>query len=469
MNPFLNPLNTLPLLKNIIFDPGRLKRLNQKQIEKYRDYALKKMVKYAYSVPLYHDIYKKNGIHPRNINGIKDIKKLPFITKNDLKNNFPDKILPTGYKKENGFIICTGGTTGKPVSIYTDFITMAKAASVIIREMNHFNLNWRKTKFVHIGNFNPYRIDLIAQENFQKHLEKFFSMKNRLNIDVNLPMIKIINKLDSYRPDVIMAYPAIFQHLAFFKKKGYGKNIKPKLFWTGGAILDEYTRTYVEDAFKCRLLNIYPSVEAGADIAFECIKGNWHVHTDFFHLEAIDNKNNLISSGERGHIVITRLWGKGTPIIRYTGMDDWVRLSQKECSCGLKTPIIINGVEGRMRANIILPNGKVFPPGAFCFITPVLHKLKTFKVIQYQIVQKKIDEIDILLVIDEDLRNVGPSVDKIAQQIKNNYIKKVGSGVQIKVKEVKEIKKEKNSSKPPPIVISHVKTKDGYNILESKN
>ena len=65
----MNFLFMRKVLKNIIFDPGRLKRLNQKQIEKFRDYALKKMVKYAFTVPLYHDIYKKNGIHPRNING----------------------------------------------------------------------------------------------------------------------------------------------------------------------------------------------------------------------------------------------------------------------------------------------------------------------------------------------------------------------------------------------------------------
>jgi len=293
-------------------------------------------------------------------------------------------------------------------------------------------------------------------------------MKNHLNIDVDLPMVDIISKLDSFRPDVIMAYPATFQHLAFLKRKGYGKNIKPKLFWTGGAMLDEYTKSYVEDAFRCRLLNIYPSVEAGANIAFECLDGNWHIHSDFFNVEAIDNNGELVPAGERGHVVLTRLWGGGTPIIRYTGMDDWVRLlPHKECSCGLATPIIEGGIEGRMRANIVLPNGKIFPPGAFCFITPVLHKLKTFKVKQYQIVQKKIDEIDILLVIDDDLRNVGASVDTIAKNVKEAYLKKVGLGVVINVKEVTEIKKAKNASKPPPIVVSHVKTEEGYRVLES--
>jgi len=453
MNPLLNPFISLPLLKNYVLDPRRIQRLKNKQLEKYRNKVFRKIVKYAYTVPVYHNKYKKAGIHPSDIKGIDDVVKLPFITKNDLRNGFPDEIIPVYYKKSRGHIICTGGTTGKPVSIYTDFPTIAKSAGPILREMDFFNLNWRKSRFVHIGNFNQYRVDLVTQENFQSHLKSFLSMGNQLNIDVDLPMIDIIDKLDSFRPDIIMTYPAIFQHLAFLKRKGYGKNIKPRLFWTGGAMLDDYTRSYVEDAFECRLLNIYPSVEAGSDIAFECMEAN-----------------ELVPSGERGHVVITRLWGKGTPIIRYTGMDDWVKLSPgKMCDCGLTTPVIVGGIEGRMRANIILPNGKVFPPGAFCFISPVLHKLNTFKVKRYQIVQRKIDEIDILLVIDEDLRNVGPSVDVIFNNIRESYMKKIGPGVTINVKEVNKIENIKNASKPPPIVVSHVKLEEGYDLLESKS
>jgi len=466
MNPLLNPLISIPLLKSYILDPRRIHRLKPEQMKRYRDKAFRRIVKYAYTVPLYHEKYKKAGIHPNDIKGIDDIIKLPFITKDDLRKGFPDRIIPVGYNKKKGHVVCTGGTTGKSVSVYTDFLTMGKSGGPLLNEMKFLNLKWGKSRFVHIGNFNPYRIDLVAQQNFQAHLKPFFSMKNHLDLDVNEPTVGIINKLDAFKPDIIMAYPAVFQHLAFLKRKGYGNNIKPKLLWTGGAMLDDYTRGYVEDAFGCRMLNIYPSVEAGASIAFECYEGTWHVHSDFFHLEVIDENNELVAPGERGHVVLTRLWGRGTPIIRYTGMDDWVRiLPYKECSCGLSTPVLEGGVEGRAKANIVLPDGKVFPPGAFCFIEPVLQKFKTYKIRQYQIVQKKIDEIDILLVIDEDLRNIGASVDEIIKNIKEIYMEKVGPNVVINVKEVKEIRHPKNASKPPPIVISKVTLKEGYKVL----
>ena len=416
--------------------------------------------------PLYHDKYKKAGVHPSDIKTLDDIVKLPFITKNDLRENFPDRIIPVGYDKRKGYVVSTGGTSGKPVSLYTDFVTMSKGGLVTIREMKIFNLKWNKSRFVHIGNFNTGRIDLVADENFMPHIKSFVSINN-LNMDVNMPTIDMINKLDDFIPDIILSYPNVFQHLAFLKRKGYGKNIKPKLLWVGGSILDNYTRSYVEEAFGCRLLNIYPSVETGADIAFECMEGTWHINYDFFNLEAIDENLELVPPGERGHIVLTRLWSGGTPIIRYTGMDDWVKLTpSKKCGCGLVTPVIEGGVEGRKGANIVLPSGKVFPSGAFCFIESVLHNLKTFKVKQYQIIQKKIDEIEILIVIDNDLRNVGPSVDELFRNIKEIYEQKVGPGVTINVVEVDEIKGEPNSRKPPPIVVSHVTVEQGYKVFD---
>jgi len=165
--------------------------------------------------------------------------------------------------------------------------------------------------------------------------------------------------------------------------------------------------------------------------------------------------------------VLTRLWGQGTPIIRYTGMHDWVTLADEthRCSCGLNSPVFAKPIEGRMRATIILPNGKVFPPGAFCFIGSVLHQLNTYKVKRYQIIQKTIYNIEILLVIDEQLRDKGPSVERIIEEIKKIYQEKTGPDVSIVIKEVKEIPKDPGSGKPAPIVVSHVKPEDAEGLF----
>ncbi|MDH7518000.1 MAG: hypothetical protein QHH19_06640 [Candidatus Thermoplasmatota archaeon] len=337
---------------------------------------------------------------------------------------------------------------------------MAKSFGTTIRDLQIYKLNWKKMRFANIGTYLPGRIDMVFEEGFFSELRIIFSSNRYLRINAFESIKEMIGKLNFFKPDVIYTYPVTFQHLAFLKKKGYGKNIKPKLLISGGYVLDEYTRSYVEDAFDCKMLNIYPSVESLADVAFECMHGTWHIQWDFFHVEAVDKNMDLVSPGERGHIVITRMFGRGTPIIRYTGMDDYVKLYPNyKCNCGLCTPIIEGGVEGRVSSSIVLPDGKVYPSASFLSeISLILKDLKTHKIKQFQIVQRTIDKIDVLLVIDDDLRDVGPSVDTIFNKIREAYEEKVGPDVEIVVKEVKKIKSPSN--KPAPLVVSQLKPED---------
>ena len=153
MNPFLNPITAIPFIKNFIVDPGRLQRLNPKKMEKYRDKALRKSIKYALTVQLYQKKYQDKGIHENNIKGIKDIVNLPFISKNDIIEHFPDDIVPKGYNKDKAQVVCTSGSTGKPVSFYIDFPTVSGTIGMSIRELRFLNLHWRKSRIAHVGAF----------------------------------------------------------------------------------------------------------------------------------------------------------------------------------------------------------------------------------------------------------------------------------------------------------------------------
>jgi phenylacetate-coenzyme A ligase PaaK-like adenylate-forming protein len=280
-------------------------------------------------------------------------------------------------------------------------------------------------------------------------------------------LIYIYNRTVECIRDIIYTYPIALQHLAYFKRKGYADKINPKLLEVGGYSMDEYTRNYISDAFNCPVVNVYQSVESASDIAFECLCGTWHINNDFYFVETVNDKNEVVGPDEKGHIVLTRLFGKGTPIVRYTGMDDWVTIiDDHECECGLRTPILKNGVEGRISARIVLPDGRVYPAASFAIISLVLNELNTYKVRQFQIVQNKIDEIEIKLVIDNDLRDKGPSVELIFEKIKEAYKELAGPEVKIKVVEVKEIKSP--PGKPLPLVISKVEMEDGYKQLENQ-
>jgi phenylacetate-CoA ligase len=468
MNPFLNPLTGLPFLKHFLFDAGRLSHMNPDQVEAYRDKALKRIVTYAYSVPLYHKKYRDAGISPKDITGMKDIHRLPFITKKDLVDNYPDGIIPQHYDRQKAFVVSTSGSTGKPVSLFTDFSVFGEGIGASLRMWRASALNWRKTRYANIGNFTPGKADNVANEAFFSKARFAYSSDKHISLNAFEPIKEVMRKLDLFKPDAILTYPVTYQHLAYLKKKGFGSNVNPKALLVSGYLLDEYTRTYVEDAFGCKMYNSYGAAETSSEaaIAFECSKRTWHINHDFYHVETIDDHMNLVESGKIGHIVVTRFFGKATPLIRYTGLDDWVTLTNyTECDCGLWTPTFKGGIEGRRNTSIILSDGRVFPAASFAILSPVLNKMKTRKVKQFQIVQRRLDEIDILLVIDEDLRDSNPPTDELIEKIKKIYEEKVGTGVVITVKEVTDIPPEQN--KPAPLVISKVSDQERERIIDN--
>jgi phenylacetate-coenzyme A ligase PaaK-like adenylate-forming protein len=466
MNPFLNPVTALPFLKNFLFDARRLRSKSPKEIGKYQDKTLRKILRYADSVPLYQNTYQTAGILVKNIKEIRDITMLPFVSKKDIVEHFPNDILPRGYNKENVRIVSTAGSTGKQISIYTDFSIYSGGIGATLRIFDHLGLPWRTSRLANVGNFNPNMADSTAENLFYSKASFVYGKDKHITLNAFLPVQDIITQLDRFKPDVIYSYPATFFHLAYYKRKGFGEHIKPKALLVSGSVLEPYTRSYVEEAFGCKMHNGYGSVETASEapIAFECREGTWHINYDFFHVEAVDEQLKCVEDGKQGHIVVTRLFGKATPIVRYTGLDDWVVLSDDEgCACGLHTPVLKGGVEGRRSDSVVLPDGRLFPAASFASLYSILNELKTRKVRQFQIVQKKIDEIDILVIIDEDLRNVGPSVETVFEKIREIHQKKAGSGVQINVREVQEIPSQKG--KPAPLVVSHVRPDQGYKVI----
>lgn len=101
MNQLYNPVFVSKVLKSYFFDIDRLRVTSEKELEQFRDKRFRKIVNYAYTVPLYHDLYKKAGLHPDDISGIKDIEKLPFVSKDDLQKYYPDGLVSSRIKRRN--------------------------------------------------------------------------------------------------------------------------------------------------------------------------------------------------------------------------------------------------------------------------------------------------------------------------------------------------------------------------------
>ena len=465
MNPFLNPFTGFPFLRDFITDPRRLQRLTPEKLNRYRNKSFRKALAYAWTVPVYREKYQNHGITPDTISNLDEIDKLPLITKRELLENYPDKVVPLRYKKEKAQMISTSGSSGKILTFYSDFLTMSKAATISIRELQTYGLQWNASKIAYVINFNTYQVNEAINQGLVTHARTLSLLSNHLQMNPFQPIPELLSRLDEFEPEAIVSYPATFQNLAYLKSKGYGPHVKPKILIVGGYVLDPYIRNYVEQAFNCKMVNVYGSAESGGDITFECLCGTWHIHQDLYNVEAVDKNMQPVESGKKGRIIVTRLFGRGTPFIRYTGMDDLIIIEPThECECGLTTPSI-KSVVGRIGSTIVLPDGRIYPSASFSIMSSILNDLKTNKVRQFQIVQKTLDEIEISLVFDDENRNSEPSVDDIIKAMETAYIKMVGSAVTITVREKKEIASEEG--KPFAFVISNVNRDKIEEMLDS--
>ncbi|HDN96135.1 MAG TPA: hypothetical protein ENG71_03625 [Thermoplasmatales archaeon] len=130
---------------------------------------------------------------------------------------------------------------------------------------------------------------------------------------------------------------------------------------------------------------------------------------------------------------------------------------KKKCNCGINTPLI-GKIAGRKADSIILPSGKIIPPSSITGIpAKVMEELNTKKILQFQILQKSIDKVEVLVVIDEEQRDKEPSIDILFKKLKEKFEARFGGEVEVEIKEVKEIKRPERLATPPPVVTSMVR------------
>ena len=457
MNPFHNPAFLMRLLKSYIIDLNRIWHTTLEELRRYQDRYLRKMVRYAYTVPLYHKKYREYGIHPEDIRGVKDIKKLPFITKEDLRDNYPNNIIPNNFDKKYSFLLSTSGSTGKPVFIYYDLFSAIKYVEGFVRMLKAYGGNWNKSKIVLIVDTKEGAIENAAfQKSILPFIKKFIKVDNIRYLYVGDPIDKLVKEVNEFNPDYLGSDPHMLREFAYYKNNGDAEDINPALIFSSEAMLDKYTKHYIEKAFDTKVLDTYGATEAGP-IAFECINGNgYHVNSDFVILEALDDQNHDVPLNTPGKLVVTRLYGTGTPIIRYTGVEDIITPMEPISNCRITSEMIRN-IGGRSIELIHLPNGKTLAPFHVTTIPAmVMDKFNSYKIKQFQIIQHTIDDIEVLVVIDEKQRNIGPPVELLLKEIQSRFQKIVGMGVNIQVMEVPQIEKDVRSDYVK-VVISHVK------------
>lgn len=317
---------------------------------------LKNTINQAVRSPFYQKLYQKKGITADQIQYAEDIQKLPFTTKQDLRNHFPYGFL-TLPKKELVRLHSSSGTTGNPTVIFHNQHDIDSWANLMARSL--YCAGVRDTDvFQNISGYGLFTGGL----GFQYGIERLGCLSIPAGAGNSLRQIKL---MQDYGTTAIHAIPSYLGRLyEVFQQQGLDprKDTDLKIFVIGAEPHAEEQRRRIEEMFGVKAYNSFGLSEMnGPGVAFECTEqAGLHIWEDAYLVEIIDPDTlEPVPDGEIGELVMTTLDRQAMPLIRYRTRD-LTCIIPGECACG-RTHARLDRITGRSDDMFIIKGCNVFP------------------------------------------------------------------------------------------------------------
>ncbi len=364
------------------FNP-EIETMPVEQIKALQSEKLIKQVKNVYeNVPYYRNLMDKKGVKPEDIKSLDDISKLPFLSKDDLREAYPYGLLGTDLKNIVR-IQSTSGTTGKRVvAFYTqkDIDLWEECCARAIVAAGGTNEDVCQVCYGY-GLFT-------GGPGLNGGSHKVGCMTLPMSSGNTDRQIQFMMDLGATILCCTPSYAAyIGESLAEHGYKPEDNKLKAGIF--GAEPWTEEMRQEIEKSLGIKAYDIYGLTEtSGPGVAFECEEQKgMHINEDHFYAEIIDpDTGEVLPEGSKGELVFTALDKEGFPLIRYRTKDICI-LTRKPCSCG-RTLIRMTKPLGRSDDMMIIRGVNVFPSQ----IETVL--LKEGYTPNYQIVVDRVNNTD---------------------------------------------------------------------------
>jgi phenylacetate-CoA ligase len=338
-------------------------------------------------VPFYRKKMEAAGVRPQDIQGIGDLHRLPFTTKDEMREVYPYGLLAVDLK-DIVEIHTSSGTTGKPVvDAYTqaDIDLWAEAMARTLAAGG-------TTRHDIVQNAYGYGL-------FTGGLGAHYGAR-RIGATV-IPISggntkRQVAIMRDFKTTVLTCTPSYGMYLAeALREEGVDcAKLGLKAGFFGAEPWSESMRTELQQKLKLLALDIYGLTEIiGPGVAMECEhQQGLHVNEDHFFPEVIDPATGkVLPDGEKGELVITTLTKEGTPILRYRTRDI-TYLDRSPCACG-RTTVRMHRLFGRTDDMLIIRGVNVFPSQ----IEEVILKFEGVEP-HYQLVVERRDQLDELEV-----------------------------------------------------------------------
>lgn len=372
--------------------------------------------------------FYKGLLKPKDIKQWQDI---PVMSKNDLQIPL-EKILSNGFSKAQVFVSKTSGSSGHPFVFAKDKFAHALTWAHI--------MHLYKQHGIKVGESLEARFYGIPKD-FKGHQKERLKDKiaHRYRFDIfdlsNQNLSKFIATFREKPFEYINGYTSsIVMFAKFLKDQNLVlKTICPslKICITTSEMLFENDRTLLEDIFGIPVVNEYGASELGV-IALEDGNGDWVVNNQTMFIEVVDKKGQVLPYEKEGDLVITSLYNKAYPIIRYK-IGDMGALSQPNS----KGQQVLKKLTGRTNVFALLPSGKKVPALAFYYVTKSVIEDKS-EIKELKVVQQTKNSFLIKYVSETELN------ENQKKSIVSAVEKYLESGLELKFKRIKQLQRNKS-------------------------
>lgn len=397
---------------------------DKSRIENYQNEKLRFLILHCFqNVPYYKEIFHQLRLKPNDIQTVKDLYKLPSLTRKDVQQN-RDKLLATNHKTFRSQKRSTGGTTGEPVKYYSDLDSWSLHWALKYRA-------WEKGGY-RIGDKVAILGGTLVIPEEEKRLNHL--VWNKLNRFYPLPTSHVNDKILARFADQILkkniqclrGYPS---SISAFSEYCVNNNIRLEIrsVITTAEVLFDTTRELIRNVFSPVIIDTYGCGDGGGNANTCSAECGFHVSMESAVWEVCTPQGIPVNENESGELTLTSLSNFAMPLLRYQP-GDLIENSFdfKTCSCGSKLPRI-KRIIGKSTDILRFQNGMSLSGPAF----PQLFRL--FPLIQWQLVQNELNSLDVNIIPSPEYSN------KDGEEILRLMKCHCGEGVEVRLNRVKEI------------------------------
>lgn len=341
---------------NSMYLHPELETMTRPEIEKLQMERLKTTLQRCMNAPFYKKRFEEHGLKPEDIRSLEDLRKIPFTTKQDLRDNYPFgmSVVPLEQVVR---LHSSSGTTGTPTVILHTQKDLDEWANAVARCLYMVGLRPGDI-FQNSSGYGMFTGGL----GFQYGAERLGMLTVPAAAGNTKRQIKFITDFDTTALHAIPSYAGRLYEVMEEMGIDPRRDTKLRTLIIGAEPHSDQQRRRIEDMLGVKAYNSFGMSEmCGPGVAFECPEQNgMHIWEDYYIVEIVDPETlEPVPEGEVGELVLTTINREAMPLLRYRTRD-LTRILPGECPCG-RHHKRLDRMKGRSDDMMILKGVNIFP------------------------------------------------------------------------------------------------------------